>query len=103
MSRSASFGGGAWVSTMKPPSRVPAIYTRARASQEANRGLLGQLRLDRLKGLAKRRVSASLLEPGEVLIRVADEVEVELGEALLDDAPHRLAEVGHEANEAQCG
>ena len=36
-----------------------------------------------------------------MLVRVADEVEVELRDRLLDDAPHRLAEVGHEAHQPQ--
>jgi hypothetical protein len=40
-------------------------------------------------------------EPLEVLGGVGDEVEVELGDPLLDDAPHRLPEVGHEAHEPE--
>ena len=34
-------------------------------------------------------------------LRVAREVEVELGDGLLEHAPHRLAEVGHEAHQAE--
>ena len=36
-----------------------------------------------------------------MLARVGDEVEVELGDRRLHDAPHRLAEVGHEAHELE--
>src|SRR2546421_1229635 len=42
-----------------------------------------------------RRLSESL----EVPVRVVAEVEVELGDRLLDDAPHGLAEIGHEAHQ----
>ena len=41
------------------------------------------------------------LQAVEVRRRVPREVEVELRDALLDDAPHRLAEVGHEAHQRQ--
>jgi hypothetical protein len=41
------------------------------------------------------------LESLEVPVRVFDEVEVELRQRLLDDTPHRLAEVGHEPHHAQ--
>jgi len=51
--------------------------------------------------LLKRRFRGRPAEPLEVLRGVGDEVEVELGDALLDDAPHGLAEVGHEAHEPE--
>ncbi len=54
-----------------------------------------------LQRLSKRRFSRRSPEPLEVLGGVGDEVEVELGDPLLDDAPHRLAEVGHEAPEPE--
>jgi hypothetical protein len=57
--------------------------------------LLGLQRL--LKGLIRRRAP----EPPEVLGGVGDEVEVELRDPLLDDAPHGLPEVGHEAHEPE--
>jgi hypothetical protein len=50
-----------------------------------------------LKGLLRRRAP----EPPEVLGGVGDEVDVELGDSLLDDAPHGLPEVGHEAHEPE--
>ena len=50
---------------------------------------------------AKAAISSGPLEPLEVLVRVGAEVEVELGDPLLDDAPHRLAEVGHESHQGQ--
>src|SRR5438876_12272686 len=43
--------------------------------------------------------SRSAPEALEMLLRVGDEVEVERREALLHDAPHRLAEIGHEAHQ----
>jgi hypothetical protein len=57
--------------------------------------LVGAQRL--LKGLVRRRAP----EPPEVLGGVGDEVEVELRDPLLDDAPHGLPEVGHEAHEPE--
>src|SRR5207248_6975134 len=42
---------------------------------------------------AKPRLGRRLLEPLEVPLRVVGEVEVELRDDLLDDGPHRLAEV----------
>jgi len=54
-----------------------------------------------LQRLLKRRLRRRAAEPIEVLGGVGDEVEVELGDPLLDDAPHRLAEVGHEAHEPE--
>src|SRR5215210_2031961 len=49
------------------------------------------------KRVARRRPPQSL----EVTLGVVREVEVELGDALLEHAPHRLAEVGHEPEQAQ--
>ena len=54
-----------------------------------------------LQRLLKRRLRRRAAEPIEVLGGVGDEVEVELGDPLLDDAPHRLPEVGHEAHEPE--
>src|SRR5947209_17986899 len=51
-----------------------------------------------MQGRAKARVGGRPLEALEVLVRIGAEVEVELGDPLLDDAPHRLAEVRHEAH-----
>ena len=39
----------------------------------------------------------------EVLVRVVLEIEVEVGDRLLHDPPHRLAEVGHQPHQAQRG
>ena len=54
---------------------------------------------------AERRLETGLggraPQPLEVLIGVGHEVEVELRDRLLDDSPHRLPEVGHEAHERQ--
>ena len=57
--------------------------------------LIGAQRL--LKGLLRRRSP----QPPEVLGGIGDEVEVELRDPLLDDAPHGLPEVGHEAHEPE--
>jgi hypothetical protein len=51
--------------------------------------------------LLKRRLRRRAPKPVEVLGGVGDEVEVELGDPLLDDAPHGLPEVGHEAHEPE--
>src|SRR5204862_7453265 len=48
---------------------------------------------------AEARIGGRPLEPLEMLVGVRAEVEVELRDPLLDDAPHRLAEVGHEAHQ----
>ena len=42
-------------------------------------------------------------QPLEVLARVRDEVDVERADPLLEDAPHRLAEVGHRPHQRQAG
>jgi hypothetical protein len=57
--------------------------------------LIGAQRL--LKGLLRRRSP----QPPEVLGGIGDEIEVELRDPLLDDAPHGLPEVGHEAHEPE--
>jgi len=59
------------------------------------------LALVMLQRLLKRRLRRRAAEPIEVLGGVGDEVEVELGDPLLDDAPHGLPEVGHEAHEPE--
>ncbi len=51
--------------------------------------------------LLKRAVRRRAPEPVEVPGGVGDEVEVELRDPLLDDAPHRLPEIGHEAHEPE--
>src|SRR5690242_19740518 len=48
---------------------------------------------------AEAPVGGRPLEAVEVLVGVRAEVEVELRDPLLDDAPHRLAEVGHEPHQ----
>jgi hypothetical protein len=53
------------------------------------------------KRRAEGRLGRGAAKPGEVLGGVGDEVEVELGDPLLDDTPHRFPEVGHEAHEAE--
>jgi hypothetical protein len=50
-----------------------------------------------LKGGLGRRAQ----HPVEMLGGPGDVVDVEVGDALLDDAPHGLAEVGHEAHEPE--
>ena len=49
----------------------------------------------------ERALGGGSLEPLEVLLGVGAEVEAQVREGLLDDAPHRLAEVGHEAHQRQ--
>src|SRR5256884_9756973 len=56
-------------------------------------------RLLSMEGGSKAGTRSGPLEALEVLVRVGAEVEVELGDPLLDDAPHRLAEVRHEAHQ----
>src|SRR3712207_9589010 len=55
----------------------------------------------RTERLAKAVVARRSLEPREVLVGVGAEVEVDLRDPLLHDAPHRLAEVRHEPHQAQ--
>ncbi len=62
---------------------------------------LALLALVGLQRALKRRLARRPAKPPEVLGRVRDEVEVELRDPLLDDAPHGLAEVGHETHEAK--
>ncbi len=54
-----------------------------------------------LQRLLKRLLRRRPPEPVEVLGGVGDEVEVELGDPLLDNAPHDLPEVGHETHEPE--
>src|SRR2546429_9679688 len=56
-------------------------------------------RLLSMEGGSKAGTRSGPLEAIEVLVRVGAEVEVELGDPLLDDPPQRLAEVGHEAHQ----
>src|SRR5205809_6570578 len=49
------------------------------------------------------RLGGVFEQPSEVLVGIGDEVHVERADALLEDAPHRLAEVGHDAHEAEAG
>lgn len=60
----------------------------------------GAVRLAR-KRSAKRGLGRRSLEPPEVLVGVGDEVEIQLGDSLLDHSPHCLTKVGHEVHEAK--
>jgi hypothetical protein len=62
---------------------------------------VGGLVLAAHQRFAKRRLRSRASKPGEVLGGIGDEVEVELRDPLLDDSPHGLTEVGHEAHEAE--
>ena len=69
-------------------------------------GLVGGILLAALVLLGVQRLLKRLLRPRsehpvEMLGGPADIVDVEVGDALLDDAPHGLAEVGHEAHEPE--
>ncbi len=63
--------------------------------------LLALLLLFGLQRLFKRLLRRRSQHPVEVLGRPAHVVDVEVGNTLLDDAPHGLAEVGHEAHEPE--
>jgi hypothetical protein len=63
--------------------------------------LIALLALTGLERGAKVRLGRRPPQPGEVLGGIGDEVEVELRDPLLDDSPHGLPEVGHEAHEAE--
>jgi hypothetical protein len=63
--------------------------------------LLVLLLLFGLQRLLKRVLRRRAEHPVEVLGGPAHVVDVEVGDALLDDAPHGLAEVGHEAHEPE--
>ena len=52
---------------------------------------------------SKRGSASAAPHAGQVLARVGGEVEVELGDAALHDAPHALAEVGHDPHQPQRG
>ena len=55
------------------------------------------------QSLAERGFGRRSAQPLEVLAGIRDEIEVELGDTLLDDAPHGLAEVRHEAHDREGG
>ena len=65
------------------------------------RGAPSALPASPLESVAEPWLGGGLLHALEVLRGVGPEVEVELRDDALDDAPHRLAEVGHEAHEVE--
>jgi hypothetical protein len=62
---------------------------------------LALLALALLQRVAKARVRRRPSQAPEVLGGVGDEVEVQLRDPLLDDAPHGLPKVGHETHEEE--
>src|SRR5918996_254913 len=84
-----------WWAIDVPPTPPPTITQRA-ASGSSRRAATRPL-----EPAAEALVLGRLRHSLEVLVRVRVEVEVELGDARLDHAPHRLAEVRHEAEQLQ--
>jgi hypothetical protein len=64
-------------------------------------GVIALLALTRLKRFPEVGLRRRASQPPEVLGGVGDEVDVELRDPLLDDAPQGLPEVGHEAHEEE--
>src|SRR3970282_1357415 len=81
---------------LQPPTPPPIMTTRAWVGKsDAMRGLL--------EPLAPLWVADPPARALEVLIGVIAKVEVELRDAALRQAPHRLAHVGGDAHQAQPG
>ena len=78
----------------KDPRSVPWLLVAAGAA-----GLLLVLLV--VQRLLKGGLGRRSQHPVEVLGGPGDVVDVEVGDALLDDAPHGFAEVGHEAHEPE--
>ena len=87
-----------WYAIDVPPDSAADDHAPRGAGELPERGHYAAGRLD---PALEARVLPRLLQAVEVLLRVLAEVEVELGHAPLHDAPHRLAEVGHEAEQLQ--
>jgi hypothetical protein len=82
----------------KPPADEGAGYAWFPV---ALAGVIALLALTGLKRFPKVGLRRRAPQPPEVLGGVGDEVDVELRDPLLDDAPHGLPEVGHEAHEEE--
>jgi hypothetical protein len=93
----------------EPKTSAPAAPTKPPADNAdgfpwfpaALAGVIALLALTGLKRFPKLGVRRRLPEPPEVLGGVGDEVEVQLRDPLLDDAPHGLPKVGHETHEEE--
>src|SRR6266542_484108 len=92
---------------MLAPATPPPTMTACASSTS-----LGSLRSVPYRSHARRRVlepagepgiAGALQAPGEVTSRIVDVIEVQGGQTLLHDAPHRLAEVRHDPHELQSG
>jgi hypothetical protein len=85
---------GAGAAAEDDPRSVPWLLVAAGAA-----GLLLVLLV--VQRLLKGGLGRRSQHPVEMLGGPGDVVDVEVGDALLDDAPHGLAEVGHEAHEPE--
>jgi hypothetical protein len=93
----------------EPKTSAPAAPTKPPADNAdgfpwfpaALAGVIALLALTGLKRFPKLGLRRRPPEPPEVLGGVGDEVEVQLRDPLLDDAPHGLPKVGHETHEEE--
>src|SRR4030088_295679 len=91
-----------WWAIEAPPTPPPMMTTRARSG--SSRGLAtarARAPPDRREPVLELRFLDGGPQALEVLAAVAVEVEVDLGDRPLDDAPCRLAGVGHHAHQLQ--
>ena len=99
--------GRSWRGRSPVASSGPARRTSVRRSSGQSLAHVAPVRLSPPRprgGRARSRASAAFAQqPVEAAGRVRDEVDVERADALLEDAPHRLAEVGHDPHEGQAG
>src|SRR5271156_2770797 len=79
-----------WCAIEAPPTPPPTMTTRARSGSSRGRGG---------KPFLQPRVRGGGVEALEVRARVAGEVEVELGDLGLHDAPRGLAYVGQDPHQ----
>src|SRR5919201_6731061 len=80
---------------MLAPATPPPITTARAWSIGPRSGAVGGVANPRAEPRIVDRAEAAI----EMLVGVRDVIEVERRDALLDDAPHGLAEVGHDAHQ----
>src|SRR5438445_8444463 len=91
-----------WCAIEAPPTPPPMMTTRARSgSSRALATVRSRLALRARQPVIERRLLDGGLQPVEVLAPVALEVEIELGDLALHDAPRGLARIGHHAHQLQ--
>src|SRR3954447_23230630 len=85
-----------------PPPITTACASSLTGRQPRTTGI-DRSRLERLDPAGIAGVGRTLAQPAEEPVRVGDVVGVGRAQPLLDDAPHRLAEVGHDPQQPDAG